>query len=199
MLRSIYSSLSYLGFNLINPEQVSWSMDVDDPETLSINVLSDIFAEAQLRFISIVDDITLVRNRAYTLITLFITLLSLLSSLYFSDTTMANGSRVLSLLFLFNIVVITYVIIQCVLILKPNNIMVKGEEPNLMNFTALSKLAADDQERIYVLNSIEALQGKILYNEEILTDKNNRLERVLFIVLFTFIFTLIFAIFLSLI
>lgn len=77
--------------------------------------------------------------------------------------------------------------------------MVKGEEPNLMNFTALSKLAADDQERIYVLNSIEALQGKILYNEEILTDKNNRLERVLFIVLFTFIFTLIFAIFLSLI
>jgi len=201
MLRSIHSFLSFLGFDVIDPDVEYWSISADDSENLSLDVLSDIYDEAQLRFISIVDDITLVRNRAYTLITLFITLMSLLVSLYFSQTTqlVANSSHVLSLLFLINILVIAYVIIQCVLIFKPNNIMVKGEEPSLMNYNGLAKLNTQEQKRIYILNSIEALQGKILFNETILTDKNDRLEKIVFIVLFAFLFTLIFAIFLPLI
>lgn len=186
---------------MIDPDVESWSIDVDEFEKLSLDVLSDIYDEAQIRFISIVDDITLVRNRAYTLMTLFVTLFSLLMSLYFSQTTplMTSTDQVLSMLFLINIVVITYVIIQCVLIFKPNNIMVKGEEPCLMNYSELAKLSEKEQTRIYMLNSIEAIQGKILFNEAILRDKNDRLEKIVFIVLFVFLITSIFYILITLV
>jgi hypothetical protein len=77
--------------------------------------------------------------------------------------------------------------------------MVKGEEPCLMNYSELAKLSEKEQTRIYMLNSIEAIQGKILFNEAILRDKNDRLEKIVFIVLFVFLITSIFYILITLV
>jgi len=182
------------GFKQTEPEPIPWDIDEEFHSKLSVDVIKQIYAEAEKRFNSTVDDISNLRTRAYSLITVFISLLSILITLYFGDylDSGVSDKKVLAFLYFINITMITYVIVQLVIIVFPSNVMLKGEEPKKMNYEVMASLNKDEQKEIYLFNLIRVIQRKIDYNEFVLEKKNMRLESVIFISTFIFVFTLVF-------
>lgn len=188
------------GFRQIKPETTNWEIEEDIQANLSTKVLLQISSEAELRFNSTVDDITLLRSRAYNLITVFISLLGLMITLCYSDIIDVHLTDKKALIFLYvlDIALIAYFIIQLAIIVFPNKIMLKGEEPKPMNYKDMATISKEQQEEIYLFNSLRVYQEKIEYNEIILSDKNQRLESVIFLSIFLFAITLIFELIIKL-
>lgn len=178
----------------IEPKVSSWDISDDIRNNLSTKVLNKIYIEAELRFNSTVDDISEVRKKAYGLIKIFISLLSVLITLYFAQLLkIANGEeKYLIVLYFINIVMLLYVIAQLVIIIYPNKIMLKGVEPKLMNYEGMASLDIEEQDKVYLFNSIGAVQEKIEHNEDLLKNKNDRLEIVIMMTTIIFIFTFLF-------
>lgn len=182
--------IKIFGFNKIDPPIPLWEIQEEVQSKLSHEVLDKIYTEGELRFNSTVYDISQLRSRAYSLITVFISLLSVLISLCFGNYLDFQLSDIQIFLYVVNIIMIAYFIIQLIIIVFPNKIMLKGEEPKLMNFEGMASLSTKEQNEIYLFNSIHAIQGKIEYNEAVLANKNDRFESIIFLTAFLFVFTI---------
>lgn len=177
------------------PKAQKWEIQPELFDRLSMEVLNEIWKEAEMRFNSTVDDIESLRSRGYTLVTVFISLLSILVSFYFGGILDLNpiNNRSLQCLLVTNIFVIAYSIILLVTVILPEKRMLKGEEPQIMDFVSMASVGKETQSQVYLINSIESLQDKICFNEKIIQKKNQRLERAIIITLIMFVFTLSWA------
>lgn len=184
------------GFKFTVPETSDWEIDQEIQDKLSKEVLVKIYNDGEQRFNSTVDDLAQARTRAYGLITIFISLLSIMVALFLGDQIgkFHFDKKAIALLYFIDILVIAYCIIQLVIIISPESIMLKGEEPKKMNFEGMATLTKDEQIDTYLFDSVKVIQEKIEYNETRLEDKNKRLEVVIGVSTFTFVLTLIFAI-----
>lgn len=191
--RKIKKMLRHL-FKEIEPPISSWKIEEEVYDKLSIEVLNKIYTEAELRFNTTVDDISEVRKKAYNLITIFISLLSVLLTLYFGEFFKSSISqeKTLIVLYFIDIILILIVVFQLIIIIIPNSIMLKGVEPKLMNYKGMASLDENEQTKLYLFDSVEAIQQKIEYNEYILDNKNNRLEKVIFTSITIFLLSIIF-------
>jgi hypothetical protein len=184
--------IKLFGICKFKPDIMKWEINEDIHDKLSLDVLSKIYSEAELRFNSTVDDITRLRTRAYSLVTVFISLLSILITMYFGEylNLLVSDKKTLVLLYFVNLLLISYFLIQLVIIVFPNKIMLKGEEPKLMNYEGMATLSTVEQNKVYLFNSIQAIQEKIDFNESIVNNKTQRLESVIFLTTFMFVVTL---------
>lgn len=164
--------------------------------TLSDVIVREIIRNAEVRFNSTVDDINRLKDISYKLITVFISLLSVLITLYFSDNISLGwvDKKMFSLLYLINIAVLMYCVFQLIMIALPSNVMLKGEEPLKSNYDNLLAMKAYDQEINWNYHSLYALQDKIDFNDSLLDRMNDRLENVITTSSMTFFITLIFSI-----
>lgn len=184
--------IKLFGFKQFIPQIIDWEINEDIQNKLSHEVLTKIYSEAELRFNSTVDDISRLRTRAYSLITVFISLLSILITMYFGEYLdfQDSNKKTLVLLYFINLLLISYFLIQLVIIVFPSKIMLKGEEPKLMNYEDMATISKLEQNEVYLLNSIQATQEKIDFNEAIISNKTQRLESVIFLTTFMFVITL---------
>lgn len=170
-----------------------WQILVKDHTKLKIEVLNQIQEEGEKYFDGIVDDYTSLTNKAYTTLSIFISLIGIFISILLSksgNTSFANDKAAL-----FSILILTGICSYCVyLLIKiifPKYKQVKGNQPKPINFEALANISQGEQIRAFTLDSIEAIQGKIDYNEKILQIQLVRFENILKISSVTFIITII--------
>jgi hypothetical protein len=181
------------------PEIEIWEIDDEFHDKLSTDVLKRIYTEAEIRLNDTIDNLAQLKGRAYSLITIFISLFSILITLYFGDYFELHiDKRALILLYFINLLTIAYVIVQLVRIVFPNYIMLKGEEPKRMNYEVMANLSCKEQSNIYLFNSISRIQIKIDYNEKIINRKTQIFENMIFISIVLFILTLIIELILKL-
>lgn len=171
-------------------------LDFESFNNLSEAIVTEIVRNAEVRFDSTVDDINRIRDISYKLLTVFISLISILVTLYFSDTISLGwvDKKAFSLLYLINIVIVLYCIFQLVSIAIPSDRMLKGEEPLEAKYDNLFSLSHDDQNLNWSYNTVHALQTKIDFNDVVINTMNNRLENVITTSTITFFLTLIISI-----
>lgn len=157
-----------------NISDKQWVIQVDDYDQLNVEVLSKINAEAEKYFDSLVKDICAIRLKAYTTLSIFIPLESivlgfLINKIGINLTDIQTLDTPLVILVFTLLIILTFCIFTLILIIFPKKMMVPGEQAYAIDFNQITALKKAAQLKAYIFNSIENNQNKINFNEYLLS------------------------------
>lgn len=135
-------------------------------KTISINSATHIMGESKEFLDYTLNESDKITNRAFSLILLVSTLLSVIVG-YTFDKLINNETSILISLSTGTVIILTILLIFLLLLIFPKQVLVKGQLPRLIateNFLLAPKLTAEENYLMYILNAIEHNQTKIDFN-----------------------------------
>lgn len=183
----------FTGFGKPNVND-TWELTENIYFGVDSEILDKVLNEGIIRFESTVDDINRTKDKAFRLLTVFISLLSILIALYYNDYLTTNYVDRIGFKFVFSVglIILAISIIQLISIINPAQIKLKGEDIKELtsNFAEFSKHEKEVQLNSYKRDSFKVVQDKISYNEYLLEIMNDKIENVITTTSFVFIVTL---------
>lgn len=150
-----------------------WKIETEDYEKLDLEVLSKILQDGEKYFDGIVSDNNALSNRAYTWLTIISSYFGILITFIISKIGQAVSFNERTIIFLNLILILVgcYCLYLLIKIIFPSEKMVKGNQPKPVDYETLSSESKEDQKRYWLLDSIENIQYKIDYNEQLIQNR----------------------------
>ncbi len=165
-------------------KNTNWSINVSDYNNLNVSVLEKILHDGDEYFKGIVDDLKSLINRAFTVLTIVISISGILITFMVNNINKIIPYSQKESLFIVLVLMLicAYCIFLLLRIIFPKKMNVNGDTPISIDYLMLESIPKNDQYKIFIYNSIESIQNKIEFNERLLQENLIIFEQVLKIV-----------------